>query len=345
MVEQKVMNMSRNKNIDLLRGICILLMVICHTIRYMPMRFIIYMFHMPFFFFCTGYMLKRSSKVNGTLGEKICHSFKTLMVPYIITSLLQCFFLVFRNIYYGNEWNKNFVEQILASGLGLSATKGFFAGVEMSCGPIWFITCLFFAKVIFLYMEEKCKNIVSLGACVMVVSTMGMLLSTKYYLPYSIDVSMVACVYIFMGYLHEDYIAPQINKKNEKLVYGLIVLLILSVLYCQWNVWILYYNMAGRIYPGYYISLFVNVCFVILLLRIFKNVEIPILQYLGKKSGLILCVHTLENSFIPYHYLLRNYDVTTYAYQFRRLAIELVVFIVVCKLSDYIVSVRKNIGV
>lgn len=344
MGEQKVVSMSRNKMIDLLRGICVLLMVFCHTIRYMPMRYIIYMFHMPFFFFCTGYMLKRSSKVNGTLCEKVRHSFRTLMIPYIVTAFLQCVFLVFRNINSGSMWNRKLIEQILASGLGLPITKGLFPGLEVNCGPIWFIPCLFFAKVLFLYMEEKCKNIVSLGACVMFVSTIGLLISTKYYLPYSIDVSMVACIYIYIGYLYEEYIVPKVIENNGKLVYGLILVLIPLVLYCQWNEWALYYNMAARIYPGYHISFFTNICFVILLLWIFRDVEIPIIQYFGKKSGLILCVHTLENSFIPYHYLLRNYDATTYAYQFRRLGIELIVFFLVCKLSDYIVLVRKNMG-
>ena len=52
--------MNRNENVSLAKGLGIILMVLGHTgFSYYGNGFI-YMFHMPLFFFLSGYFLKRS---------------------------------------------------------------------------------------------------------------------------------------------------------------------------------------------------------------------------------------------------------------------------------------------
>lgn len=92
----------------------------------------IYLFHMPFFFFVSGYLLKSNDqKFEAYLKQ----SFKKLIVPYILLNLIGNAFLIPTWIL-SHKWP---VEQlfyfITADGHG-------------EPGPTWFLVCLFWVRLI-----------------------------------------------------------------------------------------------------------------------------------------------------------------------------------------------------
>lgn len=56
---------SRNTTISIVKGICIILMVIGHSGCPELLHDFIYLFHMPVFFFVSGYFCKREETLTG----------------------------------------------------------------------------------------------------------------------------------------------------------------------------------------------------------------------------------------------------------------------------------------
>lgn len=77
----------RSQNIDILRGLLIMLVVIGHFNNGIA-HDIIFLFHMPLFFVLSGYLLKRKHLVEkGYIVNKVC----TLMLPYAVYLLIDLF--------------------------------------------------------------------------------------------------------------------------------------------------------------------------------------------------------------------------------------------------------------
>ena len=75
--------MKRDRTIDILKGIGILLVVYAHAIagRICFVKYI-FSFHMGLFFFAAGYLLK--GKTDMPFGKFLLKKFKAFFVPYIV---------------------------------------------------------------------------------------------------------------------------------------------------------------------------------------------------------------------------------------------------------------------
>lgn len=71
---------NRDSTIDIAKGICIFLMVLGHTFFYSWFNDRVYLFHMPFFFFVSGFFF--STKNN--LKDFVLNKTKRLLVPMLI---------------------------------------------------------------------------------------------------------------------------------------------------------------------------------------------------------------------------------------------------------------------
>ena len=82
-----------NQDVAVIKGLGIILMVLGHAIAiyndYIALYDFIYMFHMPLFFFCTGYFIKDKYVLNidGVLVF-ITKKVKSVWVKYVVWSLL-----------------------------------------------------------------------------------------------------------------------------------------------------------------------------------------------------------------------------------------------------------------
>ena len=92
------MSDKRNDIVDIAKGIGIFLMVIGHTGIPLPLRIWIYSFHMPLFFFISGFFYKRDKYGIGSFVKARC---KTLVIPYFIFLVIT--FLWFRFFDLGKE--------------------------------------------------------------------------------------------------------------------------------------------------------------------------------------------------------------------------------------------------
>lgn len=78
--------MIRNQNIDILKGIGILCVLLGHITSSGRLHNLIYTFHMPLFFMASGYFYRPQS--TAILASKLLH---TIGIPYLMFSLLNFF--------------------------------------------------------------------------------------------------------------------------------------------------------------------------------------------------------------------------------------------------------------
>ncbi len=162
----------------------------------------LYTFHVPLFFFLSGYVFKDSLKFNDFIlkkGKGILIPYFTLGLPMIAFTFLQ----YFRN----GILNKASVIQLL---------KEFV--FQERLWTLWFIACLFFVNIFFYFVCKFIKSDLLKFAFSVVLVCFGI----YYYrcdgqpLPWNIDVCFTATIFFCGGYLlkkHGKYFEYVKNKR------------------------------------------------------------------------------------------------------------------------------------
>ena len=202
--------------IDYSKGIAILFVIFGHVYSGNNIATTwIYSFHMPLFFIISGFLLKLNK--NKDTKSMILKKFKSLMVPYILFSII------------------NIVGFYLIKDLSYEVFKGniFNTITLFGIGALWFLPALFISETLFLFEKNNIsKNkykalfyitIVFIIAIFIFVSK-GNYNSVIGKLTIVLVRSMVALFFINIGY----YLYKVISKINFKIYQILILILILS---------------------------------------------------------------------------------------------------------------------
>lgn len=217
------------KYMNIAKAIGAILMVVGHTES--PLTNIIYLFHMPLFFFISGYLYNELYTDNIFLLIKT--KIKTLYVPFISYEIL---FLILHNVFYkiniysdkiGFNVQTNHLYSIKECFINLIKILTF-GGTEEMAGAFWFIVSLFSVTIMFalarLTFNKLLKNNYDMifFISILVISYIG----SKFDLPRNLNTSMVMLFVFYLGYLY---------RKNEKLIplkgnINIIAILVLLVL-------------------------------------------------------------------------------------------------------------------
>lgn len=134
-----------NKQVSIAKGIAILLMVIGHSGCPEVLGRFIYYFHMPLFFFVSGFLFKDYYLVNKK--EFIWKRFKGLLIPFFKWSVI---FLVLHNVFYA--WHF-YDESYSYSEFGYQLKQIFtLCGTEQLLGGYWFLIESFLSCIIALLL-------------------------------------------------------------------------------------------------------------------------------------------------------------------------------------------------
>lgn len=264
--------------IDFAKGIGIYLLVLGHMPS-LPSLFTnwIYSFHMPLFFFLSGYVFKESRSYKETIKK----SFKNLIVPYLCYDLI---FLLADILFWGIR--SKIVQEDISN---IKCGQG-------SCGVIWFLLAMFWVQLIFGLLSrinvEWVKNSI-IVLLVILGYSLSLLLQHELY---KIVTAMVALGFFTIG----NYIKKvNFNCRANSLFLFIIMLstsVFLSVL--SYKLYGTRIEMSGAIYNNIIITyinalagIFIAVKFSIFYVKyaklnknvIFQNFN-KITQYIGKNS-------------------------------------------------------------
>ena len=202
----KISNSKRIAYVDFVKGIAIMLMVLCHSGLHGSFSQWVYSFHMPLFFIVSGFLVKDSSKQTKAFIQK---KFRQLLIPYFIFAAILCF---------GDDSYIDWINIIYASRDSLAMSSCF--------TPLWFLPC-FFVSTIVLNVINSIKNTPIRHLLFVLVGLLGFILSAikvfSYGFPFNLDVALVGVLLMFLG-------GKFVNLLINKYILGGVFLIIGSLL-------------------------------------------------------------------------------------------------------------------
>ena len=256
------MESTRLDYIDIVKGICIILVVFFHFpyISTLP-NFstwggYVTTFYMPLFFVMSGLFFK---------PQNIMYKVKRLMIPYISFYVAAYAMYVLKCIVIHEEidW-LNFFFPFCGKTINYQNT------------PIWFLLVL--AEI----------DVISSHICSFLCGCLGYLLGKVVNMPYYIDVALVNLLFFLLAYYYRCYIL------NINWIYG-IILIIVSVITYLANPGIT--NVSQNYIPmGYLLFIVVSVTASLGFVGVTKlitGIGGKVIAFVGKNSLIIMCTHMM----------------------------------------------------
>lgn len=189
------MNM-REKSIDSVKGIGILLVVLGHTYGIPDaMKLIIYSFHMPLFFIVSGYIYDPEKNGKYTFKQFLIKKTKAYLVPYYAFAGINLFLTI--------VWHIVVLRSPLEFkriGIYIIGTLYCFADKTHmpNCSPIWFLMCLYIASLFFWMIMKYCEKKAGLLSFGLMIAAYCLSLMIHVRLPFNI---LSVCVGVFFMYV------------------------------------------------------------------------------------------------------------------------------------------------
>ena len=230
--------------IDCAKGIAILLTVIGHvfsgTGKESIMRGMIFSFHMPLFFILSA-RTTHFSRDAGSFFCKIRKSARHLLIPAAVIVVLTAIFFP------PEAYNWEYFRGLLYTVLFSSGVKTSFAGITIrAIGIPWFLVCLFLGRAMYDYLQMK-LNAAELFITCAIASTLGVLLGSGQWLPFSLDIALSCMLFFYAG---DKMKALSVEKSPWKMLF---------ISACVWMITLYfefpdpavasYLELAGRRYP------------------------------------------------------------------------------------------------
>lgn len=186
---------------DYAKAIAIWLMVVCHFgLRPWELSRWIYIFHMPAFFFVSGY-LDKGAPLTSALFKKY---FRQILVPYFffsVCALSACWIAPYYHpdLFGGGSVADSFVRSVVGILLMDNTVRSYSFMPE---GALWFLVALFEVKIVFALMcrcWEKCKVLVP-------VILLGLLVVFRLHIPFfTLDSAAMAVPVYAAGYFFRRF--------------------------------------------------------------------------------------------------------------------------------------------
>lgn len=187
----------RDRAIDIMRAILIILMIVGHESINRGFRTIIYSFHMMAFIMVSGYFYNDKAKLSVNLKK----AFKTLL-PYLAFCIL---FIIFQQ--------GSFTNKLITIACGVNYTNKIPINVE-NIGAIYFVLMLFIVKLIYAFVG-RIRNEILKNAVVLSLFLTGIWLGKNgIWLPWAFDCALVSLMFYHIAHYLKKY---DILKKCIKL--------------------------------------------------------------------------------------------------------------------------------
>lgn len=319
--------MERNKTIDSIKGIAIILVVLGHA--YAPFINFISLFHMAIFFIVSGYCWN-NSKVQDfkSLMKYVLRKLKTLYIPFVLFNgacvLLNNFFIKI-NFYTSNTdlllWENSplVVSRFLEFKYPMGVTETIkslikvllFSGETQFGGATWFLRTLFIVAVFhaifeFIFKKAKVKKIIFILINIICIIFSQIISQYDLHMHFGLQNVFLAYYMYSIGMILKDKKILENKKINNKIVLVCSFIISFAIL--------VYLSMDNKI--SFVDNKIVNILFFtftsilgfIMLFsfsKIFNYFE-KIFIYLGKRTIPIILFHFLSFKVVTIIYLIHN---------------------------------------
>ena len=187
---------------DVFRGLGILLMVMGHIGFGGAFDKFIHAFHMPMFFFVSGYFYR---KKNITFREYFTKKKRSLMLPYVLTGVICYGVWLILQLHHQSQKAVFLLKPIYH--LLWTNTDGL-----PIAGALWFLTALFLCNVLYFALDRRITDIRLLTIVILAIALAGNLLPSllSYRLPWAMDTAFVG-----MGLYHTARLLHNYEKRGS----------------------------------------------------------------------------------------------------------------------------------
>ena len=320
--------------VDVFRGIMIILMVVGHT--WSPFNKQIYLFHIPAFFFISGYTANSDQSWRITLRK----SFLNRLLPFFVWNLLLIVIccVVERLSNEAITFTHSKDPLVLLSNLFLYGYT-----TDMG-GATWFLLSLFWcgllAKACF-SVGKKWGFICEALATILIAGGGYALSTTSFIKPYCIDLGMIAIMFYQIGNWSKR---REWKGKIDRTSFGL-VCAIVFLFHAVW--WQYEQNWPTRAFGHLPVMIVGSLAAIYLCCLLSQVIEDSILglflRHIGKRTYAIMCGHfivfRLTSIFLGWMKLIEKQETSAFptpdAYWYINTVMALLVCFVVSKISEH----------
>lgn len=231
----------------------------------------IFSFHMPLFFIIAGYFAKSNEETNLSFSRSILKDSKRLLLPYVITSIGIILFTLLRAIFKQDY------------SIVVEKTKDMLY-VSSDAGPIWFFVALFWVRIIYRYIMNFRQWALPLS--ILISGTSIWIVHHCMQLPFCFLTALAAMVFYAVGWYYYKFGFPKWLLIISMICWPLLLcsprIDLYHINYGIYPLTIL--GASGASYILYNLSLYIY------------KIEraCGVLQWIGKNSIVILCLHTFD---------------------------------------------------
>lgn len=325
-------NSNRILWVDELKGLAIILVMFGHAIFPNIFKVELYSFHIPLFFFLSGYVF--GVKKYNDFKEFLLSKIRSIIIPLLSFSIfIFVFDFIVRYLILGTMSLKNLLFEIPGFFIQI---RGTFLG-----GSLWFLTCLFVTEIMFYLIikvtkNDKVKILLSIIICAIVGYIYFRYINKL--LPWAVDASLTAIFFLGLGYLSKmckERINNIINIKTA------VFFVIINVLSTYLNYYLsgsnvdLYASKQGNVLL-YYIESISGIYMCIIIKRLVRNSNVLI--SIGKNSLIYYCMH--GSLFMVFSAVISNFTSIENCNLIKSLIIGMIMVIltviVIWHISDFI---------
>lgn len=265
--------------LDAMKGMGIILVVLGHVSLIEPLNTVIYAFHMPLFFFISGFLFFFSRKEHFVIRR-----LKSLLTPYLIFSLLTFCYWAFLERGMRGQTGIPVFTPLLNIFTGQGGNDGYAFNVVM-----WFIPCMLMTQLVFYLAERFIKSRFFLAALIVLLSAAGYLYSlfSPFRLPWCLDAMTMALPFYALGYiLAGKGMLCSISKGKAAALSAVFLAILIPLALINGKA-----DMNNNIYQNYFLFYVAAACGIAFIWMISQLCRFRWLKYLGNASIIIMCIH------------------------------------------------------
>lgn len=278
--------------VDYAKTIGIFLVVFAHTPLWTPVQNYIYVFHMPLFFFLSGYLF--SFKRHNKYLPFLRHRFRQLLVPYLFFSVVTYIFWYFLARNFGADSNEDLVwyKPLIGIFYGIGRSPWLVHNI-----PLWFLPCLFVVENLYYLLFKNSKRRYLLILCF---GTIGYLdyQFNQFHFWWSFNTALVGLVFYAVGHNLKSSVAVLLSVRSG----GLLIVSVISAAVVWWvsaengriNMHISYYNSYLCFLVGGGIGILLMIVISALLQRL--SLANKVAEFISNNTLIILGLHLMALS-------------------------------------------------
>lgn len=292
-------SLSRHDWIDMARGFAMLLVMVGHTNLSETARLLFQPCRMPLFYVTAGYLFNYSrhqTSLWGYMGQRS----RRLLGPYFLTALIfyvvsEAAFLLVNGEFYHP------LKQFLAIFYGNSASYSYpnsFYTLKYNL-PLWFLTCMTSTSLIFialLHYFRNDPNRMRLMIASAAIAMIGYLIGRHLFLPWNLDLAMIAQFLMLLGLLLRENHATFQDKRIFTLLLLVYACMCISGKFSDMDMNGRKFHDLGQFFiagvAGTYTMFFLNIRLLALQeASAVARAVVAFLRYIGRHTMVIMSFH------------------------------------------------------